>query len=68
MVYLPVVSDATAHRRDGLRDCGAFYVGFSQCDGVWEPAMLRGVSRAEVAHLEGSGRALIDEPTFTTKL
>jgi hypothetical protein len=65
MVYLPVASDATAHRRDGLRDCGAFYVGFSQRNGGWEPAMLRGVSRSEVAHLEESGRALIDNPIFT---
>ena len=60
MVYLPVASDATAPRRTGLRDCGAFYVGFSQRDGGWEPAMLRGVSRSEVAHLEESGRALIE--------
>ena len=65
MVYLPVASDATAPRRTGLRDCGAFYVGFSQRDGGWEPAMLRGVSRSEVAHLEESGRALIDNPIFT---
>jgi hypothetical protein len=57
MVYLP---DATAHRRTGLRDCGAFYVGFSQRELTWEPAMLRGVSRTEVTHLEESGRALID--------
>jgi hypothetical protein len=43
MVYLPVATDP------------AFYVGFSQREGSWEPAMLRGVSRGEVAHLEESG-------------
>jgi hypothetical protein len=67
MVYLPVAFDATAHRRDGLRDCGAFYVGLSQHEGGWEPAMLRGFSRTEVAHLEEGGRALIDNPPFTVK-
>ena len=68
MVYLPVASDSTARRRDGLRDTGAFYVGFSQGEISWEPAMLRGVSRGEVAHLEESGRALIDNSPFTVKL
>lgn len=57
MVYLPDAFDETAPRRRGLRDCDAFYVGFSQRETGWEPAMLRGVSRAEVAHLEESGRA-----------
>ena len=68
MVYLPVSFDATANRRNGLRDCGAFYVGFSQRGGGWEPAMLRGVSRIEVAHLEESGRALIADAPFAVKL
>jgi hypothetical protein len=58
MVYLPVAFDATAHC--GFRDCGAFYVGFSQREMGWEPAMLRGVSRSEVAHLEEPGRALVE--------
>ncbi|MGA3011406.1 MAG: hypothetical protein ABSD72_14200 [Terracidiphilus sp.] len=62
MVYLPVTFDATAQRRRGLRDYGAFYMGFSQRGRGWEPAMLRGVSLAEVAHLEESGRTLIDAP------
>jgi hypothetical protein len=67
MVYRPVDFDATAPRRGGLRGCGAFYVGFSLRDVGWEPAMLRGVSRGEVAHLEESGRALIDHSSFTVK-
>jgi hypothetical protein len=50
MVYLPVDSDSTARRRNGLRS-GAFYVGYLQGENSWEPAMLRGVSRCEVAHL-----------------
>lgn len=57
MVYLPVAIDATADCQGGLRDCGAFYVGYSQRKEGWEPVMLRGVSRAEVADLEDSGRA-----------
>ncbi len=60
MVYLPVAIDAKPHRRRGLHDYGSFFVGFSQRNGHWEPAMLRGVSRTEVTHLEASGRALID--------
>jgi hypothetical protein len=60
MVYLPVASDPIAPHRDGLRRFGAFYVGLSQGEISWEPAMLRGVSRGEVAHLEESGRDLID--------
>jgi hypothetical protein len=62
MVYLPVASGPTARRREGLRSAGAFYVGFSQGEIRWEPAMLRGVSRREVAYLEESGRALSDNP------
>jgi hypothetical protein len=56
MIYLPVATDA------------AFYMGFSQRENSWEPAMLRGVSRGEVAHLEESGRASLDNPPFTVKL
>jgi hypothetical protein len=67
MVYLPIAFDATAHRRDRVHNDGAFYVGSSQREGGWEPAMLRGVSRGEVAHLEESGRALIDKPHFMVK-
>ena len=48
MVYLPVAADP------------AFYVGFSQREKSWEPSMLQGVSRGEVAHLEESGRASFD--------
>jgi hypothetical protein len=62
MVYLPIDSDQTA--RDGLRRTGAFYVGFSEREMGWEPSMLRGVSRGEVAHLQESGRALAAEPTL----
>jgi len=68
MVYLPAAFDASAPRRRGLRDCGAFYMGLSQREYSWEPAMLRGVSRSEVAHLEESGRASLDNPPFTVKL
>jgi hypothetical protein len=59
MVYLPVASVPKVSRRDGLRCTGAFYVGFSQREMDWEPVMLRGVSRGEVALLEESGQALI---------
>jgi hypothetical protein len=68
MVYLPDAFDATAPRRAGLRDCEAFYVGFLQGEICWEPAMLRGVSRGEVAHLEESGRTLIDNASLAIKL
>lgn len=71
MVYLPDAFDPTAPRRGSLNHrgmlglSGAFYVGFSQREISWEPTMLRGISRSEVAHLEESGRALIDNPIFT---
>jgi hypothetical protein len=59
MVYLPDVE--TTERRPGvLRGCGAFYVGYSERDGGWEPAMLRGIARGEVGHLEESGREAVD--------
>ena len=57
MVYLPVAFNSTARRKDRLRGAGAFYVGLSQRKVGWDPAMLRGVSSGEVAHLEESGRA-----------
>ena len=60
MVYLPVAYDPAARRREGFRSSGAFYMGFSNNEIIWEPAMLRGVSRSEVAQFEESGRALID--------
>jgi hypothetical protein len=65
MVYLPVAIGPTASRKVELGQSGAFYVGFSQRNADWEPAMLRGVSHNEIAHLEESGRALIDGPLFT---
>lgn len=58
MVYLPAFADPPARRTSGLRSTGAFYVGFLQGEAGWEPAMLRGVSRGEVAQLEESGRDL----------
>lgn len=64
MVYLPDAFDANALRRIALRGREAFYVGFSQRAMGWEPAMLRGVSRAEVRHLEESGRDSIDHEPF----
>jgi len=64
MVYLPVAFDPAARRREGFRSSGAFYMGFSNNEIIWEPAMLRGVSRGEVAQFEESGRALIDNSPF----
>lgn len=60
MVYLPDAFDARAPLRGGFDVCGAFYVGFSQRSASWKPAMLRGISRNETAHLEESARALMD--------
>ena len=66
MVYLPDDFDPTApHRgtlghRSKLGSSGAFYVGFSRREIGWEPAMLRGVSRGEVMHLEKNGLGLVD--------
>lgn len=60
MVYLPSASGSPTSRRHERRQTGAFYVGLSEHEMGWEPAMLRGVSRGEVAHLEGCGRALIE--------
>ena len=61
MVYLPVAVGPTASRKIELGQSGAFYMGFSQRAGGWESAMLRGVSRGEVAHLQESGRAALDQ-------
>jgi hypothetical protein len=58
MVYLPIASTPTTSLRRERRRTGAFYVGLSEHQLSWEPAMLRGVSRCEVEHLEGCGRAL----------
>ena len=60
MVYLPVASDSPSPKRKDLGSRGAFYMGFSNNEISWEPAMLRGVSLGEVAHLEKIGLALID--------
>jgi hypothetical protein len=68
MVYLPVAFDPTANRRKRLRDSGAFYVGFSQRGLSWEPAMLRGISRTEVANLEEIGIATMDSSPPVAKL
>ncbi|MGA3048723.1 MAG: hypothetical protein ABSD67_18975 [Terracidiphilus sp.] len=65
MVYLPIDFDATRLRRRDLRYYGSFYVGFSQRSAGWEPAMLRGVSRAELAHFEGRCRASTGSPLCT---
>lgn len=54
MVYLPIASPPRASRRDERRT-GAFYIGFSLREMSWEPAMLRGISRGEVEHLEECG-------------
>jgi hypothetical protein len=61
MVYLLIAPVGTARRQDGLRHGGAFYVGFSLRNSAWNPAMLRGISRTEVTHLEESGRASLDK-------
>ena len=65
IVYLPVAIGPTASRFVELGQSGAFYMGFSQSVKAWEPAMLRGVSRSEVAHFEESGRALLDSSLST---
>jgi hypothetical protein len=69
MVYLPAASTPPTRRRRELRQTGAFYIGFSQREGGWEPAMLRGISRGEVEHLEECGRAVIEiqSPLQTNK-
>jgi hypothetical protein len=59
MVYVSDI-ETTGLRPRVRRRCGAFYVGYSQRNEGWEPAMLRGVSRGEVAHLEESGRGALE--------
>jgi hypothetical protein len=59
MVYLPVDSDPAADQRGDRRRTGAFYVGFSQREMGWGPAMLRGISRGEVALLVESGQSVL---------
>jgi len=54
MVYLPTVFTSAKRRSLGHGQSGAFYVGFSQREKSWEPSVLRGISRAEVAHLQES--------------
>ncbi len=63
MVYIPFASGPTTSRHERHRT-GAFYVGLSEHDMGWEPAMLRGISRGEVEHLGKSGRASIERPSF----
>lgn len=66
MVYLPIASTPTTNHRRERRSTGAFYVGLSEHEMGWEPAMLRGISLGEVAHLETCGRALIQSPLSTS--
>jgi hypothetical protein len=68
MVYPPAATDPSTRLPKGPGKGAAFYVGFSQTGKGWEPAMLRGVSLGEVAHLEQSGRALIGGIQLTTQL
>jgi hypothetical protein len=56
MVYLPIAFVAKAHRRDRVRDGGAFYVRFSQRKRNSEQGMLRGVPYT------GSGTAAENPP------
>jgi hypothetical protein len=57
MVYLPIASTPTTSNRRERRRTGAFYVGLSGHEMGWNPAILRGISRGEVEHLEECGRA-----------
>jgi len=65
MVYLPVDVGPTASRLVELGQSGAFYVGFSEREGSWDPTMLRGVSRGEVAHFQDSGLASAARPALS---
>jgi hypothetical protein len=62
MVYLPVATLPPPNRREWRERSEAFYMGFSQRQGSWELAMLRGISRGEAAHLEESGNSSVDNP------
>ena len=65
MVYLPIASTPTTSHRRERRRTGAFYVGLSEHEMGWNPAMLRGISRSEVEHLEECGRASTGSPLLT---
>ena len=62
MVYLPIASTPTTNHRRERRRSGSFYIGFSLRETGWEPAMLRGISRGEAAHLEEGGNTSVDGP------
>jgi TPR repeat protein len=62
MVYLPVATLPRPNRREWRKRSEAFYMGFSQRQGSWELAMLRGISRGEAGHLEESGNSSVDDP------
>ncbi len=68
MVYLPFASTPTTNHRRERRRTGAFYAGLSEHDLGWEPAMLRGISLGEVAHLEERGRTSIERPLSAPNL
>lgn len=68
MVYLPIASTPTTSHRRERRRSGAFYVGLSEHEMGWEPAMLRGIALGEVAYLEECGRALIERPLSAAHL
>jgi hypothetical protein len=68
MVYLPVAYAPTTSQRRERRRGGSFYIGFSQRETSWEPAMLRGISRGEVEHVETFGRALMEDSLATANL
>lgn len=61
MVYFPGDSDPAASSRADRRRTGAYYVGFSQREAGWEPVMLRGISRGELALLEENGQTLLPD-------
>ena len=67
MVYLPIPSTPTTNHRRERRRSGSFYIGFSLRESGWEPAMLRGISRGEAAHLEASGNTSADNPLSTAE-
>ena len=62
MVYLPVAALPPPNRRDWRKRSRAFYMGFSQRQESWEPAMLRGISRGKAGHLEERGNTSVDNP------
>ena len=62
MAYLPIASTPTTSYRRELRRTGAFYVGLSEHEMAWKPALLRGISLGEIVHLEECGRGFIERP------